>query len=221
MKEKKMKKILFISIVVLILIILGTLIYNFIKDDIIFSRIENKLANVKIGPNYSYTITNITTDHEGKYKDELSTGEYYVKDDKFYAKLNSYGNEGNTTAIAYKDNTDDIILYDNGKEQIYKINGKTNGKIDMEINKTDLKELSTGILSSIKDEVKDIIEEEKNEKSCYVVTTKNYDKYWIEKDTGIVIYYIYNNNYIFELNYTIGNVSDKDVIKPSTVEYTE
>ena len=220
MKEKNLKVLLTVVIVILILLIVGLVGYNLLKNTMTMSKIEKNLDNLNIGSNYSYTMINVTTGNEGKYKDDLSVGQYYVDEGKFYARINTYGNDGNNTAIAYKDSTDDIILYDDGENKSYKINGESNSEIDMEINPTDLKAFSQEILSRIKDNVDNIVEETKNGKECYVITTKEFNKYWVEKDTGIVISYIENNN-SFDLNYSIGNVTDNDFVKLNTDEYIQ
>lgn len=218
MKEKSLKILLTVVIVILVLVIVGLVGYNLLKNTLTMSKIETTLNNLNIGSNYSYSMTNVTTGNEGKYKDDLSVGQYYVDEGKFYARINTYGNDGNNTAIAYKDGTDDIILYDDGENKSYKINGESNSEIDMEINPTDLKVFSQEILFRIKDNVDNIVEETKNDKECYVITTNDFNKYWVEKDTGIIISYIENNN-SFDLSYTIGNVTDDDFVKPDTNEY--
>ena len=217
MKEKSLKILLTVVIVILVLLIVGLVGYNLLKNTLTMSKIETTLNNLNIGSNYSYTMTNVTTSKEGKYKDNLSIGQYYVDEGKFYARINTYGNDGNNMAIAYKDSTDDIILYDDGENKSYKINGESNSDIDMEINPTNLKTFSQKILFRIKDNVDNIVEETKNDKECYVITTNDFNKYWVEKDTGIIISYIENNN-SFDLSYTIGNVTDDDFVKPDTNE---
>ena len=217
MKEKSLKILLTVVIVILVLLIVGLVGYNLLKNTLTMSKIETTLNNLNIGSNYSYTMTNVTTSKEGKYKDNLSIGQYYVDEGKFYARINTYGNDGNNMAIAYKDSTDDIILYDDGENKSYKINGESNSEIDMEINPTNLKTFSQEILFRIKDNVDNIVEETKNDKECYVITTNDFNKYQVEKDTGIIISYIENNN-SFDLSYTIGNVTDDDFVKPDTNE---
>ena len=218
MKEKNLKVCLIVVIIVLILIIVGMLAYNVLKPNMIVSTIEEKQNALSIGSNYSYTMTHTTYVEGDKYEYELVMEQYYVDNDKFSATINTYGNNGNTTAIAYRDNTDDIIIYDNGENKLYKINGESNTEVEMEINPTDLKSFSQEILSRIKNNIDNIVEESKDDKDCYVITTKDFNKYWIEKETGIVISYIEDND-SFDMKYSIGNVTDDNFVKPNTSEY--
>lgn len=218
MEEKTVKKILIVCIIILIILLAGLVIFNLSKNSIMMSKIENTLENLNIGTNYSYNMTFVTTADDGKYEANLSMGQYYVNDGKFSAQIKTYGNNGNTVTIAYKDDSDDIILYDNGEKKEYKINGETNSEIKMEVNPTNLKTYSQELIMNLKNNINNITEETKNGKECYVITTNDYDKYWIEKNTGIVISYIQGND-AFDLTYTIGNVDDEDFVKPDTSEY--
>ena len=200
-------KIIIIFIIVLILVI-SIFAYNNLKNIILLNSLEEKLTNINTS-NYSYT-TEMITDNE------KTITKCFVLNEKYYVEIEKVNEK--TIVKLYKDNKDDIILYDKDGTILYKINGQTNSKIDMNILPTNPKYFALDIYAISKNDIKEISKEGK----YYVLNTKNNYKYWVEKDTGIVVKILsLDTNESMSFEYNFNNVKEDDIVKPDVSEYVK
>lgn len=202
---------LIILIIVVVLLFVGL---NITKNRIILFKVKTMLKDNSDMNNYSYTITSC----EFGSSKTLATSTYYVMGQNFSAKITNNFNDSFNSIISYKDEDDEIILANINGDKYYKINDETNFSTGILSAPSNFKQFSESLIFQIEKKVDQIITTERNEKKCYLVTTKDGGNYWIEKDTGIVISYI-ENNYLYNLEYSIGDVISSDLVKPDTTEY--
>lgn len=211
MKRNVISNLLIIFIIVVLLFV-GLYIT---KYRIIIFQVKSKLKD-NVMNNYSYTI--IGCEFENNKTVSTFTSTYYVMDQNFYATIKNNINDTINSIISYKDANDEIILYNKNGKKYYKINGETNYSTDMMSAPSNFKQFSDIIIFQIENKIDKIVTTEKNGKACYLAITKDGGNYWIEKDTGIVISYI-ENNYLYNLEYSINNVKSSDIIKPDITDY--
>ena len=205
-KLKNLK--IFIIMIIAIVLIIFAFAYNNVKDILLINSLESKLSSINIS-NYSYTREIESNDLKAVTKGYFINGKYYIE-------MEQTTENGKAIIKSYKDNKDDIILYDKGDTLLYKINGKTNTVTEMTILPTDPKYSSYEYYSLMKNNIKEISKED----NYYVVKTKDNSSYWIEKDTGIIVK-LYDANYPMSLSYNFGNVKETDVIKPDVSKYVQ
>ena len=197
-----------IIIIIAIVLIIFAFAYNNIKNILLINSLEKKLSNINIS-NYSYT-------REIESNDLKAVTKCYVINEKYYIETEQTTTNGNAIIQTYKDSKDDIILYDKGDTVWYKINGKTNTELEMNVLPMNPKYTSYEYYSLMKDNIKEIVKED----NYYVVKTKDNSSYWIEMDTGIIVKILDINNSI-SLIYNFGNVKEVDIVKPDVSEYVQ
>ena len=99
------------------------------------------------------------------------------------AKLNLYENNQESTAVVYSKKADYLMLLNQKEEKIY----STKESKDKVVKIRKLSEFYPDVYEHVRNKGVTILEDRCNEKECYLLLAKNADKFWVEKETGIVV----------------------------------
>ena len=209
MKNKKIIKVILLSIFIILLIIVIYVLRNFI----IITNLQDNLT-----PYLSSTNYHLKTVCDGDRTSSIVN--YYTKDGKQVVIRENYAN-GVTNKVSMYDNGEIIIsYYDNVTDKIVKLNIPS--KISVNI-MSYFEGLFEGTMQKIyMSAMLKIQNTEYNGKSCYIIsplfsneTTVEY----IEKDTGLCLKAIMYGETV-EKEYEFANVDDEVFIEPDISEYT-
>ena len=202
---KKFLKIL--EIIVLVLIIID--IINTLRNYIIISKLQNKIADYSNSTNYHVKSTSTITENNVHISID-----YYKKDDKSLQVLQRQA-ENTATIKRYgkgeKINT--YIVTDENKTMYVESNSVfLYDKISNQLETTELYEKLLRSALSI------IYSKKLDGKSCYVVTFFN-TRLYVEKGTGLLVKNVMPPQY-YDYIYEFNNVDDSIFIEPDISEYT-
>lgn len=212
MSKKKIFKILGVILLVVIVIFLIHTIRNYI----IITNLQNKIANYSNSTNY-YT-KSVTTEDNGT----IVTMEYYKKDNKEVAFLERNLN-GEISKISMYNNGERIdTFYDNQNDKTAELNSD---KI-MEVNLYNFTETDNKLQTFLGSITANIKSTNYNEKECYILKgflssnalTSEGEEIYIDKDTGLYLKTIEGER-ISEREYEFDNVDDSIFVEPDISQY--
>lgn len=191
--------------IIFVLIVLITCGAFFIRKNYVLSKLE-KLANETAkATNYQYSI-------EIYDNKTVSNNQYWVKEDAFLAKLYSYEHKKEVSVVVYSNEQDYLILLNQGEEKIC----STKESKDKVVKVRKLSEFYPYVYQHVRNEGVTIVEDSCNQKECYLLLAKNGDKFWVEKETGILVQMQIGDT-IMKFSYTLNSV--KEIEKPDTTGY--
>ena len=221
-KKLNIKNIITIvlSIIILFLILLDVLLfYIYYKKISVINQNNAIISSLKLNAekyenldNYSYTLTFLSNPQ--------SITKYYVLGKSFASEKVSYKDEGKETYeyAYYPGINDDIIYVNNNGQKLISIYEENNSYL-FDVSPCKLTYLGDMIYNQ--EIVK--IEEDIPDKNYYTITSahdvyaynadnvyKDYRKYIVEKDTGIIVKAI-SDNFTYSIEYEIGNVTNEDI----------
>ena len=209
-----------LSIIILLLILLDVLLfYNYYKKMSVINQNNAIISSLKLNAekyenldNYSYTLTFSSNPQ--------SITKYYVLGKSFASEKVSYTDEGKEIyAYAYYPGIDDDIIYvnNNGQKLISIYEGNNSYLFD--VSPCKLTYLGNMVYNQ---EIVEI-EDDTPDKNYYTITStydvyaynadnvyKDYRKYIVEKDTGIIVKAI-SDNFTYSIEYEIENVTNEDI----------
>lgn len=196
------KKIFIIVISIILLVLIGILIFNYIKVLKIMD-LKEKVAKYKEHNNFLIS-------KEANEDEKISTVKIYFKDGKSLIEVIS--DEENTKRY-YDDGTLYTYIEKDGKTEF------NEGKVKFTpVNPEDpfdmIDSKKQAFVSSFKIKISNVTEKEKE---CYKIesssTMINFDELYVEKETGLLIKSVIGNN-IIEYTYEFDNVDDKIFERP-------
>lgn len=217
MKGKKILKI--IGIILLILFVL-LLVHTF-RNYIIVSSLQNKISKYANSTNYHVKITTYGT----KEKNDITTMNYYKKDDKVVviAERNMNGEISKISTYNHDNRTDTFI--EGKEEKIAQIGERKTGIVVQIYN---LLENDTRLQTFLACVFAHIRSEKIDNKECYIVSKYYSNMGWeiegkneryIDKETGLLIKNITDDT-VTEREFEFNNVSDDVFIEPDIGQYT-
>ena len=214
--EKKKKygvRMLIIVIVLIILIVLAL----FLRKAIIISSLENKAEEYANSNNfYMKKIT---------YTGDVTTNEYYKKDDKTLMKMQTIMDEKVADATMVENNGKMNFFLEVGDKKVAKLDQDLT--YNCEISYLDTENLWELLKISMFSRVDSVMF---NGKECYRVINDsgiitNEIMMYIDKETGLIVreVYVVSNedvDYISDYEYSFDTVKDEDVVGPNVTEYS-
>ena len=212
-----------LSIIILLLILLDVLLfYNYYKKMSVINQNNAIISSLKLNAekyenldNYSYTLTVNSPTTNGK-----KVIKYYVLGNAFVTEVIRYTDEGNEVhEYAYYPGIDDDIIYviNNGQKLISIYKEYYSYLFDV----SPCKLTYLGDMIYNQEIVK--IEDDTPDKNYYTIISaydvyaynadnvyKDYRKYIVEKDTGIIVKAI-SDNFTYSIEYEIENVTNEDI----------
>ena len=212
-----------LSIIILLLILLDILLfYNYYKKMSVINQNNAIISSLKLNAekyenldNYSYTLTVNSPTTNGK-----KVIKYYVLGNAFVTEVIRYTDEGNEVhEYAYYPGIDDDIIYvNNNGQKLISIYEENNSYL-FDVSPCKLTYLGNMVYNQ--EIVK--IEDDTPDKNYYTITStydvyaynadnvyKDYRKYIVEKDTGIIVKAI-SDNFTYSIEYEIENVTNEDI----------
>lgn len=209
MKGKKILKIVLIVILVLIVLLL----VNTIRKYIIVKDLQNKISKYTSSNNYHMSLTSYN-----KIIGQKGKVEYYKKDKKELYIMETTLNEKNAKLSSYNNGERIDVFYEGPDYKNAEIDSDFISKIELhngiDYTGSDLNTFLTCLMGVIK-----INSTKYNDIDCYLVTLGGKEKYYIEKDTGLLLK-SFVSNYEVERSYEFNNVSDEVFIEPDIGQYT-
>lgn len=213
MRTKKVLKV--IGIILIILLVL-TLIHT-IRNYIIITNLQNKIAKHSNSTNYSLKVES-TKDDGTKI-----IMRYYQKDNK-QAVILERNSEENEIKISTYNNGERVDMFTETKDsKIAQLD--TSAQISINVyNQLETDNKWQTFIGSIIAKIKT---EKCNEKECYVITgfpsttalTFEGTKIYIDKDTGLLVKVVEDGT-ISEREYEFNNVEDTIFVEPDISQYT-
>ena len=144
----------------------------------------------------------------------MTITEAYCKQEKSLVKINRYSKDlGEIKQILYKSGEEKFSLLDNGETKVFQEMGGILVRPIAFTSEFFFENLYTAVTTSV-DKI------ELNGKECYIIRDGNTEKF-IDVNTGLAIKMIDNqNNRTIDYQYEYGVVTDTDVERPDTTEYT-
>lgn len=205
MEMKKVAKSILRLIIILALIVFIVWGAFLLRKNYLLDKLENLANETAKTTNYYYSIE--------IYNDKtISSNQYWIKEDAFLAKLNLYENKQESTAVVYSKKADYLMLLNQKEEKIY----STKESKDKVVKIRKLSEFYPDVYEHVRNKGVTILEDRCNEKECYLLLAKNADKFWVEKETGIVVQ-MQISDMLVKFSYILNDV--KDIEKPNTAGY--
>lgn len=202
---KKVAKSILRLIIILALIVFIVWGAFLLRKNYLLDKLENLANETAKTTNYYYSIE--------IYNDKtISSNQYWIKEDAFLAKLNLYENKQESTAVVYSKKADYLMLLNQKEEKIY----STKESKDKVVKIRKLSEFYPDVYEHVRNKGVTILEDRCNEKECYLLLAKNADKFWVEKETGIVVQ-MQISDMLVKFSYILNDV--KDIEKPNTAGY--
>ena len=201
---KKFLKIL--GIIILILIILITI--NTLRNYIIISKLQNRIAEYSNSTNYHVESTSIIAEN-----DVHLNIDFYKKDDKSLQVLQRQAEDIVTIKRYGKGEKINTYIVTNENKTMY-VESNSIFLYDKISNHLETTELYEKLLRSA---LSIIYSRKVNEKSCYAVVFFN-TRLYIEKDTGLLVKDVMQFQY-FDYKYEFNSVEDSIFIEPDISEY--
>lgn len=214
----KMKKVLKIIICLIIITIIFLMIHT-IKNFIIVSKLQNKIAEYIGSTNYHIETS------ESRENGIIIKTDYYRNENKQVLFTNTNVN-GETTKLSVYDNGQHINMFterENLKE--VRLNIKSN---TMKIDIVDYLQNDNKFQTILSCMISQITSVKLNEKDCYKINNFASSQLWlgtekneiyIEKDTGLCIK-TNEDNLNIDIKYEFNNVEDSIFIEPDISQYT-
>lgn len=204
-KRNSIFRVVVIFIVVISLVLLVTVIKRFI----IYSNLE-KVSKEKTNRSNFYCEISNYYDGNVEFKYEI-----YYKDKKML--MNENAHNGSYKVTYYIGDKETIQILEQNDIKKVEIN-----KIFLPIGKIDVLNFYTYIMKNVskyKLALTTKIEKESyNEMECYVIEPEKNWMLWINKENGVVIKEI-KDDQIIEYSYKFNVVTDEDIMKPDVSEY--
>jgi len=215
MKEKNnFGKSILKVIIIIVLFTVIVLVSITMRKFLIISKLEKLLSEMDNVDNYLRTAISVNTEL-GQVIEVTS----YIKDNKYLSVGNIYENGNNKSKISsYNDGIDMIGIFEQDGERSTTINGVNSGSTTIavaeEFKINELDKVEYGYFKNPNNFFRlKILTDVCNSKECYLIQNNN-NKYWIDKETGMIIRRMYETGSIEDYRYEIGNVKDSDIIKP-------
>lgn len=217
MSKKKILKI--IGIVILVLLVV--MIIHMIRNTIIFTNLQNKVANYENNNNFH---VKVTTQFNGETPTTLVINQYQKGEKQLYVMERTANNE--KVKMSYYNNGNRIDLFIDTEKERTAVLGEQDsilGLVTFNIINTE------NIWQSIAMSFPSIIRTTNiNGHECYTINNfispeylagKNKTEYCIDKDTGLVMKVILDES-VSEREYEFDNVDDMIFVEPDISQYT-
>ena len=205
-EEPIFTKFIKILLIIVIILIIAYILF-FIRNNMIFNDIAEKMQLLQEVNNYSYQ-----SNTKVNNSNDITTVKY-SKNNNVTSVTFSRNNEELITLWKDDDNKEKITLYSQTKK------AEISDSIDEVIVMLPLmNELESGTVRALLSLGTLVYSEQYNDRDCYIIKLDKNQKVWIDKETGLVLKREYANNYTEYTNIKLNN--NEKITRPDLTGYT-